>query len=76
MKVYPNPTHGTFVLETTAPVHNGRLQMFSADGSRVMEKDLSSGNQWTVNHSGLKPGIYILQLVTDKQVRKMKLVVN
>ncbi|MHC1774774.1 MAG: PKD domain-containing protein [Lentimicrobium sp.] len=76
MKVYPNPTHGSFVIETTAPVHNGRLQMFSADGSRVMEKILSSGNQWTIHQPGLKPGIYILQLVTEKQVRKMKLIVN
>lgn len=76
LRVYPNPTHGSFMLETVSPVQDGILKIFASDGSPVLEKRLASGSQWTINQPGLTSGIYILQLISEKQVRKMKLVIH
>jgi len=76
LRVYPNPTHGSFVIETVSPVHDGILKIFASDGSPVLEKRLSSGSQWTIHQPGMTSGIYLLQLISEKQVRKMKLVIE
>ena len=75
-RVYPNPTNGSFVLETSTPLQGGSLRIFSPDSSLFSVKRLSPGSLWTINQPGLTSGIYILQLITDKQVRTMKLVIK
>ena len=76
IRIYPNPSHGSFVIETAKSIQHGRLRIFAADGNLVNETKLTSGNQWSINKTGLAAGIYILQLISDDQVSKIKLIVD
>ncbi|NTW24364.1 MAG: PKD domain-containing protein [Lentimicrobium sp.] len=74
--VYPNPTHGSFVIETEKSIQNGRLKIYAQDGSVVSDTGLTSGNKWTIDRPSLAAGIYILQVITSDQVRRVKLVIE
>lgn len=64
-KVYPNPSRGTFILET-APNITGQIQirMFDAVGKLVYEEGMNAGIQ-TLQVEHLQRGIYLLQVAQN-----------
>ena len=61
LKVYPNPSNGSFIVEHNFKSPN--LEIFSMDGRLVFKQSLQ-GFKSTVN-TNLAKGVYLLQL-TDK----------
>jgi hypothetical protein len=76
LRVYPNPTQGSFTVENEKIIHSGILQIYSSEGLLVHETSLTAGNQWTIHKSGLKPGLYILRIISNDQVKKIKLLID
>jgi hypothetical protein len=61
VRVFPNPTTGQLYL---AGAEKAKVSMYSTDGKLIMEIDNYTGN--ALNLSGLKKGIYILNIQTEK----------
>ncbi|MCF8230792.1 MAG: CotH kinase family protein [Bacteroidales bacterium] len=71
-KVYPNPA--TERLNIFVPMNHSRSQcrLFDLYGRKIKEKQrLNPGNN-TVAITGLKPGVYILQVFSDKEKEKVQ----
>lgn len=62
IKVYPNPAIGSFQVEM--PAGNGRLVLYDAKGTNVMEKALNGMNN-TISTETLTKGIYHAQIMVD-----------
>ena len=60
-KVYPNPAHHTVTVEFSKAAPD-RLVLVSADGQKVMEKEMSGlKNRITLNLENLNKGFYIIR---------------
>ena len=80
LKVYPNPTDGTFVINgEVSNVTELSLNLYNTLGQLVYVKNISL-NGTTVNEEvrveSLSTGIYYLQLLIDKQSYNQKLLVK
>jgi hypothetical protein len=71
VKIYPNPTDGEVTLDLGS-ITNATISVFSVDGRKVYEKnDASNIIQFEIN--GI-PGIYYLEITTQKGKQIFKLV--
>jgi hypothetical protein len=51
-----------------------RLLLRTISGSLIMDKNIQNCNEFNLNTSYLKPGYYILTLISDRQVITYKIV--
>ena len=74
-KVYPNPSHGSFFVETGKK--EGMLTLISPDGKQVLAQEIStSSNTTTVETANLPPGLYWLRLRTLNDTFTQKIIVK
>ncbi|MFH1005308.1 MAG: T9SS type A sorting domain-containing protein, partial [Bacteroidota bacterium] len=77
--VYPNPSTGTFIIETSELSVNTALHIYSIDGRLVYTETLNnaqSKQKHTINLSGQPSGVYFLKLMNDESVVVKKLVID
>jgi hypothetical protein len=77
MQIFPNPlTSSEFTLRlpvgTLFPV---KLQMYSMTGQMVMQKEISNYNN-PIETEGLKNGIYIVTVLLNGEIQKLKLQIS
>lgn len=78
IRIWPNPTDGSFVFETEGPRGNYRVELRNLSGSVVFSKAyISHGNITSdvIRMDDLVPGIYILSIangITTKHARVVK----
>lgn len=60
--VYPNPTHGEFVVDLRAP-HSGNMRIFSPDGKLIYDQRFDNVSLIPVHFE--KKGLFILQLTGE-----------
>lgn len=67
--VYPNPTTGTFTIET---LYKGRLtvRVFDLMGKEIIQTNMNNGLQ-TINLPGLTSGMYLVQLLDERNGTKL-----
>jgi hypothetical protein len=68
-KVYPNPFTAT--IQISCPKEIERISVFNSEGQLVLSK---KGNYPEINLENLPSGIYLIQVVADKQVFNQKIV--
>lgn len=74
-KVYPNPSHGSFFVETLG--NEGIITLISLDGKQVLAQEISpENNTTTVDTAKLPPGLYWLRLRTLNDTFTQKIVVE
>ncbi len=76
--VYPNPGNGNFTLQTEL---TGKItvRLFSSMGQSVYQNEYNltgNNNKIPVNPLNLPTGVYYLQLISEKEVRSQKIVIN
>lgn len=76
--VYSNPGKGNFTLQTEL---SGKMtvRLFNSIGQSVYQKEYNltgTNNKIPVNLLNLPAGVYYLQLVSEKEVRLQKMVIN
>lgn len=76
--VYPNPGNGNFSLQTD---FTGKItvRLFSRIGQPVYQKEYNltgNNNKIPFNLLNLPAGVYYLQLISEKEVRLQKIVIN
>jgi ligand-binding sensor domain-containing protein len=73
LNIYPNPVQN--VLHINLSGETGALQIFDISGKCLLQKQIT-GNERTVDVSGLEEGIYIIKVIYDNKIFTGKVVKN
>jgi hypothetical protein len=74
IKYYPNPTSQNLNIESLKTIKT--VEFFNASGVRVKTISDVNNNKITINISGLKKGLYIINITGNEFSEVIKLVVN
>ncbi|MDL2296811.1 T9SS type A sorting domain-containing protein [Bacteroidales bacterium OttesenSCG-928-E04] len=69
---YPNPTSGSF---TVSELADATVQLYSSVAGYIQTFEHLSGNAY-IDISHLAPGVYILKIIEQGQVRHEKIVLQ
>ena len=72
-KVYPNPTHGTIIIEAD---NIERVSVVDMMGQVVDDKRYNRDNSVTLNLGHLSPSVYLLEVKTKEGLIKKRIVLN
>ncbi len=76
LKLFPNPAKGQFTIElSNIKAKNLHLKLISADGKIVRREDVALSNgqlKKVISLSGIAPGVYFLQMESDKFSKSIK----
>ncbi len=71
--VFPNPATGQLNIQSTEPIR--QIELINYTGQTVLLKQMND-KEVTLNMNGLKPGIYIAQIKTEKGIEIKKIVLK
>ena len=75
--IYPNPTDDKLIISIKPGLVIRDLYFVDFNGKPLKPKSVSSTqNNLDINVSNLKEGIYILEIVSDKEVDKVKVIIE
>jgi|GEM_PF-391035 len=78
IKVYPNPAHDFVGINLANDITGDyRINLYDVNGKKVLVETTGlalESNQLDI--SGLKPGVYLLEIVSDKEVYQTKIIKN
>lgn len=72
--VSPNPFKDVFTIEMNETEDRPTLKVYGIDGREFDLPVSNNGRKWSVNASGLSPGVYVLQISTAAGKRTEKIV--
>ena len=76
-KVYPNPTNNKFIVELKDNSKVTKVEFFDFSGKIITPNKVELNNSLIrINVSNLNNGIFILHITTDKEVNKVKVVIE
>ena len=76
-KVYPNPTENDIVVELKDNSTVQKIEFIDFNGKSIVpNRVIKTDNRLDINISNLKDGIYVLEIITDKEVNKVKVIVE
>ncbi len=71
VQVFPNPSSGIFNLRLTSEISENPVEIMisSLDGKLILSENLTQTLQAEFNLSGLRPGVYLMQIIQgDKRI--------
>ncbi len=76
IRVYPNPTPGSFVLDLPGEMQKDRIvaELYSARGNKLLSKRLPDGPKHMFTLAGYPAGIYFLRVITRAGVKTIKVI--
>ncbi|HIF49446.1 MAG TPA: T9SS type A sorting domain-containing protein [Cytophagales bacterium] len=76
-KVYPNPTDNEFIVELKDNSKVEKVEFVDFSGKVIVpNKVVKTQNRLNINVSNIIEGIYLLNITTDKEVNKVKVVIE
>jgi hypothetical protein len=74
--LYPNPTAGKFILETTSASTKQKVvaEIYSIQGKILIIKDISEGNRHELSVSDLPVGVYFIRVVSGDNVAIQRII--
>ena len=76
-KVYPNPTDNEFIVELKGNSKVEKIEFIDFSGKvLVPNKVVRTQNRLDINVSNINEGIYLLRIITKKEVNKVKVVIE
>ena len=76
VKAYPNPTSDYLNIQANSTEKIVQLQVASFQGEVLMQIEGSQHSNQRIATNGLKPGMYIMNITTDKSIRQVKFTVK
>ena len=75
--VYPNPTDNKFIVELKDNSKVKKVEFIDFNGKLIKpNKVVKNQNRLDINVSNLNNGIYLLNITTDKEVNKVKVIIE
>jgi hypothetical protein len=76
VRVFPNPASSTVMVESTLPGLNfNEIDLFTLQGKKLLEFHFSSRREKEVNLDNVNPGMYLLQVITERGILTRKKVI-
>jgi hypothetical protein len=72
-RVFPNPASEILLIESSDFIEN--INLYSLDGSLIYSQAMQGSTQWSMDLSGIGSGTYILEVNSNKGVKRERLVV-
>ena len=68
LNIYPNPTSNSIIVEIPPTTGDSFLQLFDISGRQLLQREMpiGSGNKFPLDLSKFIPGLYYLELQTEK----------
>ncbi|MDX1685972.1 MAG: T9SS type A sorting domain-containing protein [Saprospiraceae bacterium] len=73
LSVYPNPAEDQIYIESTNTRSNTEIRIYTVDG-QLLQRSEHTSNRTIMQTDHLKPGIYILELLSQGQTSRTKIV--
>lgn len=74
IRIYPNPVRSSFTVESTAAMVG--LRIYGMQGGMKKKVQVNHQNQLSVNVDDLSAGFYVVEVVTENGVERVKMVKN
>ncbi len=74
--IYPNPSNGDINIMTRVEVGNADISIFDMNGRKVFAQEVELRNSVNINASGLKTGIYLIQIDGANHSHTAKLIIQ
>ena len=76
-RIYPNPSDDKLIIELIDNYNIDKLEFFDFSGKIITPNKVEKNqNILDINVSNLIEGIYILEIVSDKEVNKIKILIS
>ncbi len=75
LKIFPNPSHGRFMIEIPEGCKNGSLNVYSLNGQLLHSSDFSNEREIEV-FLDESPGVYLIKLSSGKSIYTEKLIIS
>lgn len=76
LKVYPNPSSGTFTVATGFDLEPGNVRLMNMLGQEIPVQFISNGSSNTLQPQVIAPGVYILQIQKGYWSRSVRLMIE
>ncbi len=74
--LYPNPSNGEINIKARLDMGDVNITIFDMNGRKVFNKNVELHTAANINASGLKTGIYLIQLEGDNYTQTSKLIIK
>ncbi len=76
LKIYPNPTSGTFTIELTGDTgsQDARVEIMNMNGVKVLDEQLNGDRKYNLSITAMPPGLYFIHVVAGNLAETVKLV--
>jgi hypothetical protein len=74
VKIYPNPTKGSFIINGLADITNGEINIFNMIGQQIYSEKLGTVSTFSIEKFNAGAGIYIVKLSSDHEEQSFKLI--
>ncbi len=71
IRLYPNPAHGVVHIQTAKDIKPLRIALYDLTGKQLLNKAFPADGKLSLQ--GLKPGIYLLRIQTERRTVTFKL---
>ena len=69
--IFPNPSNG--VLNFTNTIQNGKIEIISLTGQKILEKNVANINSFRLD---IDSGVYLLKISNNKRVNNFKIIIR
>ena len=69
--IFPNPSNG--VLNFTNTIQNGKIEIISLTGQKILEKNVVNINSFRLD---IDSGVYLLKISNNKRVNNFKIIIR
>lgn len=74
LSLYPNPTNSVLNISTLNQIEKGNLKVISITGQIILEENLLSGTDFSLDVSSLSQGIYVIQIISGNEIFNSKFI--
>ena len=68
LKIYPNPTSGSFTIHIPESLNNFETAIFNSSGQNVYSKHFSSASEFSLNLEDNPKGIYFVRITSENKL--------
>lgn len=72
--IYPNPSQGIFNIKFGSTTNQFKLLLKNVEGKTILNKSIANQEEYSLNLSDFKQGIYVLEIHSTKQFKAFKLI--
>ncbi|MDQ3190654.1 MAG: T9SS type A sorting domain-containing protein [Bacteroidota bacterium] len=74
--IYPNPTSGNITLSSETPLNNAGIKILTISGQVILEEKNLKGKNFQFDLNKEARGIYLMEINTGEEIKRVKLILN